>query len=452
VRKRTPGFTLGRWRGSLADVAEAVGAAPPAAPAGTVAATMPAGAAGPGAAALALPDKPSIAVLPFVNMSSDPEQEYFVDGMVEDLITKLSRLRWLFVIARNSSFTYKGQALDIRRVGRELGVRYVLEGSVRRGGNRVRVTAQLIEAESGHHVWADRYDRGVEDIFAVQDEIGDTISATLGPEISAAERERAARKPPESLDVWECYHRGMWHYAKVEAAETTRARGFFTRAVELEPEFAAAHAAIALTYFTETTVFRPPLMRRELIPHVAAHARRAIAADPANAIAHFALSSALMLSGRHPESIAEAEVAVGLDPNSAWSHGGRGGALAFGGRPSDAIEPLRTAMRLSPFDPIMPRWLHYLSRAHYWAGDYQRAAGVAGQLCQSYRNFAPGHRTLIAALGQTGHLDDAQTVMSDGLDRFGDDFRVVMLTCVDELRPIDHEHLLDGYRKAGVVN
>jgi adenylate cyclase len=184
---------------------------------------------------LALPDKPSIAVLPFQNMSGDPEQEYFADGMVEEIIAALSRIRWLFVIARNSSFTYKGQAVDVKQVGRELGVRYVLEGSVRKGSNRVRITAQLIDAISGTHVWADRYDRDLSDIFAVQDEITASVAGVIEPALAEAEQQRVLRKPPESLDAWEAYQRGLWHFNKYAPEENQIALGFFRQAIGLDP-------------------------------------------------------------------------------------------------------------------------------------------------------------------------------------------------------------------------
>jgi len=193
---------------------------------------------------LPLPDRPSIAVLAFTNMSGDPEQEFFADGIAEDIITALSRSRLLFVIARNSSFTYKGRVVAVNDVGRELGVRYVLEGSVRKAGNRVRVTAQLVEATTGRHLWAERYDRDVADIFSMQDEITASVAAAIQPALERSERERVARKPPESLDAWECYHRGMWHFANVEAAENEKARTFFRRAIELDARFAAAQAAL----------------------------------------------------------------------------------------------------------------------------------------------------------------------------------------------------------------
>ena len=195
---------------------------------------------------LALPDKPSIAVLAFQNMSGDPEQEHFADGIAEDIITALSKSRWLFVIARNSSFAYKGRSVDIKQISRELGVRFVLEGSVRKAGNRVRITAQLIEATTGTHLWAERYDRDLTDIFAVQDEITQSVAAAIEPAMAHAERQRVSRKPPDSLDAWEAYHRGLWHFLNQEPSENEQAKQFFQRATDLDSGFAPVHYALAL--------------------------------------------------------------------------------------------------------------------------------------------------------------------------------------------------------------
>ena len=186
-------------------------------------------------------------------MSGDPEQEYFADGMVEDLITNSSRIRWLFVIARSSTFAYKARATDIRQIARELGVRYVLEGSIRKSGPRLRITAQLIEATNGSHVWGERYDRPVTDVFAVQDEITDTIAAALEPEISAAERERARRKPPDNLDSWAFYQKGMWHLLRRNREDFAAARALFLKAIEHDPNFATVHAALAISCFFQIT-------------------------------------------------------------------------------------------------------------------------------------------------------------------------------------------------------
>src|SRR6266480_4650906 len=197
-------------------------------------------------ATLALPDKPSIAVLPFTNMSSDPEQEYFADGIAEDIITALSRYPSLFVIARNSCFTYKGRAVSVKEVGRDLGVRYVLEGSLRKSGNRIRVTAQLVEAETGNHVWAERYDRDVADIFAVQDEISEAVTIAIAPAIADAEQHRAMRKPPGSLDAWAAYQRGLWHSSKLTSDDNSLAEKFFQQAIELDPTFSGAYVGLAI--------------------------------------------------------------------------------------------------------------------------------------------------------------------------------------------------------------
>jgi adenylate cyclase len=401
---------------------------------------------------LPLPDKPSIAVLAFTNMSGDSEQEFFADGIAEDIITVLSKSRLLFVIARNSSFTYKGRAVAIKDVGRELGVRYVLEGSVRKIGNRARVTAQLIDATSEGHLWAERFDRDLADIFSVQDEITASVSGAILPAVERSERERAARKSPHSLDAWESYHRGMWHLANVEAVENERARGFFRRAIELDPRFAPAEAALALTYLNEITLFRPR-SRETNISHALEHAGRAIKIDSTEATAHAAMGRALWMSGRHAESLAEADLAVSLDPNSAVAHGARGGARLWGGRPLAAIAPLQTAIRLSPFDPLVPLWLHFTARAHYWAAEYVASVAVARQLRHSFPNFRQPYNTLIAALGQTGQTDEAHAVMSEALERFGEGFRHYMslpLAELRELRPEDRQHLIEGFRKAGV--
>jgi adenylate cyclase len=403
--------------------------------------------------ALPLPDKPSIAVLAFTNMSDDPEQEFFADGIAEDIITVLSKSRFLFVIARNSSFTYKGKAVAIPEIGRELGVRYVLEGSVRKARNRVRVTAQLIDALSGGHLWAERFDRELADIFSVQDEITARVSGAILPAVERSERERAARKPTHSLDAWESYHRGMWHFANVEATENEKARSFFERAIELDPRFAPAEAAVALTYLNEITLFRPHL-RAVNIPRALEHAGCAIKIDATDATAHAVFARALWMSGRHAESLAEADLAVSLDPNSASAHGARGGACLWGGRSREAIEPLQTAMRLSPFDPLIPLWLHFTARAHYWAEDYDASVAVARQLRHSFPNFRQPYNTLVAALGQTGQIDEAQAVMAEALERFGEGFRSYMslpLAELRELRPQDRAHLIDGFSKAGLA-
>jgi TolB-like protein len=404
-------------------------------------------------AALTLPERPAIAVLPFTNPGGDPEQEYFSDGVAEDIITTLSKSRALFVIARNSSFTYKGKSVAVKDIGRELGVRYVLEGSTRKVGNRIRVTTQLVEAATGRHIWAEHYDRDLVDVFSVQDEITASVCEAIQPTVERSERERAASKAPERLDAWECYHRGMWHLVNTEAAENIKARTFFARAIQLDPRFARADAALALTYLNEVTLFRPDF-RKTNIPFALEHAGKAIKNDATDATAHAALARALWMSGSHAESLAEADLAVTLDPNSAAAHGAAGGARLWGGQPREAIKPLQTAMRLSPFDPLIPLWSHFIARAHYWAEDYVASIEVARRLRHSFANFRPPYNTLLAALGQTGQIDEARIVLADAMERFGEPFRTHMslpLSELRELRPEDREHLICGFRKAGLV-
>jgi len=284
----------------------------------------------------------------------------------------------------------------------------------------------------------------------VQDEITANVSAAIQPAVDRSERERASRKPAENLDAWECYHRGMWHFANIEVVETEKARSFFQRAIELDPRFARAYALLAHTYLRESNIFRPEL-RPQYVPRALDYARRAIAIDPTDASGHAVLANALLNSGRHAESIAAADLAVNLEPNSAWACGFQGLVRTFGGRPLEAIEPLRTAIRLSPFDPLVSGWLHYMARAHYWAGDYEAAIAVARQLLHSAPNFSSAYHTLMAALGQTGQIDEAHAVMAEALERFGEGFHQITATATRERRPEDHEHLIDGFRKAGLV-
>jgi adenylate cyclase len=244
---------------------------------------------------LPLPDKPSIAVLPFPNMSGDPEQEYFADGIAEDIITALSRYPSLFVIARNSCFTYKGRAVDVKQVGRELGARYVLEGSLRKSGNRIRVTAQLVEAESGKHIWAEHYDRDLADIFPLQDEITNAVTIALVPAIADAEQHRAPRKPPGSLDAWGAYQRGLWHFYNVSAEDNTLAQKFFQQAVDLDPSFAGGYKGLCAVQINEADYEGRGLS--ETLASAEALARRAVALDGADAEARSLLATALRRRG-----------------------------------------------------------------------------------------------------------------------------------------------------------
>ena len=301
---------------------------------------------------LPLPDKPSIAILPFDNMSGDPEQEYFADGIAEDVITALSRFRSLFVIARNSSFTYKGSAVDITQVARDLGVRYVVEGSVRKAGNRVRISAQLIDAASGNHLWADRFDGNLDDVFELQDQITERIVLATAPEIEAHERERARRKPPESLDAWELYQRGMWHLYRVTKDDLMAARTLFDRAIARDPDFALPHAGIAYVCFFE--VFQGyDIAHDEGLDQGLAAGERAVALDDKDGFAHHVLGRMLHRTGQGERAIAEPEKSIAL--NSSFAHGyfGLAAALVWQGRAAEGIVALDMSMRLSPQDPML---------------------------------------------------------------------------------------------------
>jgi len=309
---------------------------------------------------LSLPDKPSIAVLPFDNMSGDPEQEYFADGIAEDVITALSRFRSLFVISRNSSFTYKGSAVDTKQVARDLGVRYVVEGSVRKAGNRVRITAQLIDAASGNHIWAGRFDGTLDDVFELQDQITERIVFATAPEIEAHERERARRKPPENLDAWELYQRGMWHFYRVTKDDLKAARALFDQAVARDPDFALPYAGIAYVCFFE--VFQGfAVAHDENLDQGLAAGERAVALDDKDGFAHYALGRMLHLSGQGERAIAESKRAVDLNSSFALGYYGLAASFVWQDRATEGIVALDRSMRLSPQDPLL--WAMQAMRA-----------------------------------------------------------------------------------------
>ena len=309
---------------------------------------------------LTLPSKPSIAVLPFDNMSTDPEQGFFADGISEDLITELSKFRSLFVIARNSSFAFKGQAVDIKGISRKLGVRYVVEGSVRRSANRMRVTAQLIDAVDDKHLWAERYDRELEDIFAVQDEVTNAIVATIEPQLASSERQRASRKPTDSLDAWECYQRGLWHLYRYQRDDLAEGMRLLERAIELDPTFSSAHAGLALTLYYRTilgfTEDRAAAMARAM-----EIGKTAVELDDGDPFASVALGRVFTLHGEHDAAIEACDTAIALTPSTASAHFGRAHSLWMSGRAEEAIVSHHEAMRLSPRDPLM--WAFMASKA-----------------------------------------------------------------------------------------
>jgi adenylate cyclase len=397
--------------------------------------------------ALPLPDKPSIAVLPFANMSGDPEQEYFADGMVEEIITALSRYPSLFVIARNSSFTYKGRAVDVKQVARELGVRYVLEGSVRKAGDRIRVTAQLVEAESGKHVWAERYDRDLADIFAVQDEIAEAVTITITPAIADAELHRAMRKPPGSLDSWAAYQRGLWHQSKASTEDNALAQRFFQQAIDLDPTFSAAYVGLAIAQ-AQASDFQTR-GRAETMGSTEVLARRAVALDGADAEARSVLANTLWCRGDYEGALAEAKRAMAMTPNLAFAHHMFGTTLIFSGHPKEGLAALERSIRLDPRHPRSEVRLNQMALGLYFFRDYAGAVEVAKQAIRSYPDFPNPYRWLAAALGQLGRIVEAEEALLKAMTIVPASFQSSVRERVPWMRPEDHAHMLEGLRKAG---
>ena len=354
---------------------------------------------------LPLPDKPSIAVLPFQNMSGDPEQEYFADGMVEDIITALCRFKWLFVIARNSTFTYKGRSVDIRQVGRELGVRYVLEGSVRRATDRVRITAQLIDAETRAHIWADRYDRAVDDIFALQDEITLSTVAAIEPSLRQAEIERAKRKRPENLDAYDLVLRATPLVDTGMPEGASQAVLLLERALLLEPNYALAHGQTA---FCNEILYLRAGRREDNRTAAIRHAHTAVALGPddAPALVYAAIAIGLV---EHNRILAQEtfEAALAISPSAAWAYSWGALILGWGGEAERAIEWGERGIRLSPLDTWITAALHGICMGHFLRGRYEDAAAAAQRAIRSKPGFSVSYMFLAAALAKLGRMEDA---------------------------------------------
>ena len=363
-----------------------------------------------------LPDKPSIAVLPFENMSGDPEQEYFADGMAEDIITGISKFNWLFVIARNSTFTYKGKAVDIRAIAKELGVRYVLEGSIRRGGNRIRVTGQLIDAETGNHLWAERYDRALDDIFEVQDEVTAAIVAAIAPEIGQAEIERAKRKPPDNLDAWALYQRGLAHYPSGVATDWDTAIELFDRARKADPNFVDA-LVMAAHLRTRYAHFHNPANRDELLQTSQALLQEAMRLDPRHSMCHAATGRLQILSDELEAAVTNGREAVALNPNSALANLEFAIALMNSDQCEESLQYFEAANRLSPRDPHRAGIFAGHATALYMLGRFEESADLARKSSQSANPRPWNDITLIAALYKLGRTVEMETVKAVLLSR-----------------------------------
>ncbi len=400
---------------------------------------------------LEIPEKPSIAVLPFRNLSGDPEQEYFADGVAEDIIAGVSRVRWLFVIARNSSFTYKDRTVDVMDIGRELGVRYVLDGSVRKGGERVRVTAQLVDATNGNQIWAERYDRVLEDIFAVQDEITQAIVAAIEPELYKAEQRRATLKKPENLGAWDINQQGMWHLyhrTKEELAEAVR---LLQKALERDPMLVPALAGLVDAYYYEVvlSLSDDPVAARA---NALAAARRAVELDTDDAAAHCAMGKARLFRREHAAAVPELELALELNPSLAWAHYGLGAATVFsGGDAADAIPHLQAAIRLSPRDLHMGSFMVRLADAYNALGEYETAAGWARKSLRQPNFQWSRYAVLLSALGHLGRTDEARQVRDEFL-ALRPDFSISFIRTQHLYTDNDNfTRLIEGLRKAGIA-
>jgi adenylate cyclase len=398
--------------------------------------------------ATAPPPKLSIAVLPFANMSGDAEQDYFADGISEDIITALSKLSQLFVIARNSSFTFKGKNVHVQEVGTKLGVRHVLEGSVRKSGNRVRITAQLIDATSGGHLWAERFDRDLTDIFAVQDDVTQQIVGALSVNLTEGDRKRLAPEHPGNMEAYDYFLRGreLWHRLTKET--NIAARDLLQRAIELDPKFASSHAFLALTHALDyVNGWSPsPPSSREQAEEVAT---RAVALDDRDPWAHWALGLVNLYMRRHAEAISEAQRAIALNPNFAEGHVSLGEALHYSGRSDEALTYFDRAKVLNPYFPDV--LLHFQALASFQLGRYEEAVGLLKQRLTRNPVTDVSRALLAASYGHLGRFDEARAAWQEVL-RVNPDYSLEYRRKVLPYKnPDDFELVVDGLRKAGVV-
>lgn len=393
---------------------------------------------------------PSLAVLPFANLTGDPQKEYLSDGVSEGLTTELSRFRSLFVIARSSSYTYKGRAATAQEIGRDLYVRYVVEGSVMRAGSKVRVNAQLIETATGNHIWADRYDRELKNLLTLQDEITRTIAAVIEPELGNVERGRSRRKAPEDLDAWDWYQRGLWYMYQETAAGNLEALRQFEKAIELSPEFASAYAASAYVLFGEMTSGYREHSEKSLDTAFAA-AERAVALDDKDAMAHLVLGRISLLRCKHEDSIGELESAINLNPNYADAYHALGFALTVSGRPEEALPLYETAIRLSPYDPRLSSFHEMRAWSLIVLGRFEESLVSARTSVRRPNADLWAYATLSSVLGHLGSLDEVRTARRELLQRKPDfSLSFVRQVVYYNKVPAHLERYIDGLRKAGL--
>ena len=390
-------------------------------------------------------DKPSIAVLAFNNMSGDPEQEYFSDGISEDIITDLSKLSELHVIARNSTFNYKGKGIDVKQVGRDLGVRYVLEGSVRKAGNRVRVTGQLIDAANGAHIWADRFDRDLTDIFAVQDELTREIISALKVKLTPEQKGRLARKNNIDVEAYNLFLRGREQAQLHTKSNNVEARTLLERAIAINPDFAAAHAYVAFTRLNDYVIGKGDERSLQTCLEVAT---RAVAMDDEDPYAHFVFSLVLLWHREYDRAFAEVQRCLALAPSSAEGHLHLASMQYYCGDPSGSIDMLNAYMRLDPFYPELA--LHFLAQAQHSLGQFDAAVATLKLRLERNPNSETAYGLLASCYGHLGRIAESRSAWAEVM-RIAPDFSVEQRWRTLPFRnPDDFEHRVDGLRKAGL--
>jgi len=397
--------------------------------------------------ALPLPDRPAIAVLPFTNMSDDPEQEYFSDGISEDIVTALSKLRWFFVIARNSSFAYRGRSVPMKQIGEELGVGYLVDGSVRKSGDRVRITAQLNDAATGSQLWAERYDRGLADVFAVQDEITDAVVAAIEPQIYAAESFRAQRKPPGSLDAWGRVMRALSHFWRMTGEDNATAQALLEQAIAIDPNYAQALAVLAVSHIFGTHMGWED--RGLAVPVAERAAMAAIRTDSEDPWAHIAVAGVYVYLGRFEDALVEFEQALYLNPNFSLAQAYYGLVLSYVGRWEDGGNAARRALRLGPRDPFCAICSGVVAQAEYTGGNYYEAMRLAREAIRQRTDFVGGHRVFTAAAAMAGEMELAKASLEE-LRRVQPNLSLAWFAEHSPMRPDQREHFLEALRRAGL--
>jgi adenylate cyclase len=393
--------------------------------------------------------RPAIAVLAFDNLSGDPEQEYFADGFADELITLLSASREFPVIARNSSFTYKGKAVDVKQVGRELGVRYVVEGSVRKAGDRVRVTAQLIDAATGGHVWAETYDRHLRDIFEIQDEITEAIVGSMGHALLLSEGKRAIQKEPRNLDAYDYRMQGLWHGFKLTREDNRKSQTCFEKAIELDPEYAEAFANLAFSHYMDNLRQWTDSPARSLGEQFR-NAEKCIELDNTNPRGHHALAWACSLSGQRDRALTAARLAVELQPSFAEGHLALGLFLIMTGRHDEGIAHQERALRLSPRSVLTSYAIHCTSLGHFGAGRYEESVECEHRAQQLAPDYWISLGTLTASCAHLGRMEEARSTLQKML-RSNPEYSEDAFRMIYSIADVDFvERWLGGIRKAGL--